>query len=251
MQHFFVNSEQIDPAQGIISIDGPDAGHIGFSLRMACGEKILVTDRNTSTRYECTLTQIQPQLVLCHIEEIQDSVAEPPYQVTLFQALPKADKMEWIIQKSVECGVSAIVPFASSRCIVKLDREKGKQKTERWNKISLEAAKQCKRGIVPPVLDVHSFDQARMRLQENSFDLILICYENEGTCTFKQALDAWKKKDLRLALVIGPEGGFSLQEVEMMQTQNAKSVSLGNRILRTETAPIVALSYLSFLYELT
>ena len=252
MPRFFVRSEQIE--NGVVSILGDDAHHISRSLRMAAGEKITVCDMQKN-EYDCTLSEFLPDRVLALVTEQRKCDTEPPFIAHLYQALPKGDKLDTVIQKSVECGVSAITTFMSERCIV---REKGDEenKLRRRNKISLEAAKQSGRGIIPEVLPTLSFD--KMLNEAAEADIKLFCYEGDGTRSMKEVLseakanfDAKGSDELPgVSIIIGSEGGFSLSEVEKAKEKGFIPVGLGKRILRTETAPLFVLSCLSYQLEL-
>ena len=247
MPRFFVNINQIDDE--FVTICGEDAHHISRSLRMAVGEHITVSDME-KYEYDCVLeifadTYVKAKIVAKHISQI-----ESPVRVHLYQALPKGDKLDFIIQKSVECGVYDITPFESSRCVVKVKKDAEDRKTERRNKIALEAAKQCGRGIIPNVKQSISFEQ--MLNEAATFDAVLFCYEGLGTKPLGTVL-----KDIRnkvnvhdIAIIIGSEGGFSEEEASMAKEKNFYSIGLGKRILRAETAAIFALSCLVYEFEL-
>ena len=248
MPRFFVRREQISQNDDIkqIRIEGDDAHHIARSLRMAVGEKITVCDMQ-SLVYECTLSSITDTEVLARVDSERASDTEPRIFIRLYQAIPKGDKLENIIQKSIECGVSEIIPFSSERCIAKIDKKDAPKKAQRHNKIAESAAKQSGRGIIPVVREAMSFGEALRHAQES--DLVLFCYEGEETVSIKEVLrqfDAVRS----ISLIIGAEGGFSVKEVEMAKNAGAKIVGLGKRILRCETAPTFALSCISYECEL-
>jgi 16S rRNA (uracil1498-N3)-methyltransferase len=247
MPKFFIDKSQIE--DNIIKITGEDSHHISRSLRMAVGEKITVTD-NEAMEYDCTLKVFGEGYVLAKIDDKHFSASEPPIKVHLYQALPKGEKLDFIIQKSVECGVYDITPFESERCIAKVKGDSEDRKTDRRNKIALEAAKQCGRGIIPKVNPTISFES--MMQKSMSSDAVLFCYEGEGTLSLGKVL-----KELRssreindLSIIIGSEGGFSLSEVNAMKEKGALMIGLGKRILRAETAAIMALSCLIYEFEL-
>ena len=248
MPKFFISKNQIDG--DIIKIVGEDSHHISRSLRMACGEKINVTD-DEAYEYECTLEAFGEGFVLARIESKQISNAESPIKVHLFQALPKGEKLDLIIQKSVECGVYDITPFESEYCIAKAKGDSEGRKNDRRSKIALEAAKQCRRGIIPKVNSTVTFDQ----MMDKAFlsDAVLFCYEGEGTVAMGKMLKELKntKEINELSIIIGSEGGFSPAEAEKMQKAGALMIGLGKRILRAETAAIMALSCLVYEFELT
>lgn len=230
MPKFFVERENI--GESAVNITGADANHIGRVLRLRVGESLCVCDGN-GMDYTCEIAEINPDCVSLKIIEKHLCDAEPSVSITLFMALPKSDKMEYVIQKCVELGVTEIVPFSSSRCVVKLaDKDKIK-KTERWQKIAEAAAKQSGRGIIPEVVAPISFTELLKKAHE--FDLSLFCYECEEENSLKNMLS--KNKFKNVCVVVGPEGGFDKAEVNSAVEAGFKSVSLGKRILRCETAP--------------
>lgn len=246
-------------------IVGDDAFHIARSLRMAVGEHVTICDTE-STDYECELEKITDNEVVVKIISEKASESEPPYYATLFQALPKGDKLDFIIQKSVECGAFAIIPFESERCIAKSKSDVEARKTERRNKIAAEAAKQCGRGIVPGVSDTVSFDA--MLAMAAKCDIGLFCYEECGlrnSLNIKKVLEEQlevtdnnvpgeeKKLPVRkksIAVVIGSEGGFSEREAEKAKATGLIPVGLGKRILRTETAAVFSLACIAYSFDM-
>ena len=252
MPRFFVRKDQI--VNGRVSILGDDAHHISRSLRMAAGEKITVCDMQ-KREYECLLAEFLPDRVIADVISERQSDTEPPFFAHLYQALPKGDKLDTVIQKSVECGVSAITTFMSERCIAK---EKGDEenKLRRRNKIALEAAKQSGRGLVPEIGATVSFDRALS--DASSADIKLFCYEGDGTRSLRQLLGEEKARlesegtdtPPTVSIIIGSEGGFSLAEVEKAKAAGFIPVGLGKRILRTETAPLFVLGCLCYEFEL-
>ena len=249
MPRFFVKKEQIQ--NQTVTIIGEDAHHISRALRMAAGERIIVCDAQ-GTDYTCVLTDFLPDRVLAQVEGEGPTQTEPPYFAVLYQGLPKGEKFDSIIQKAVECGVCRIIPFESERSVVRIREGKEGKKAERQNRIALEAAKQCGRGILPTVEPARPLQKVLPEAQ--SFDLALFCYEGEGTTSLpvvlKQARQALPQKP-KIALLIGSEGGFSEAEAKAANEKGWISVGLGKRILRTETAPIVALSMLAAELELS
>ena len=252
MPRFFVRKEQIE--NGFVTILGDDAHHISRSLRMAAGEHITVCDMQ-KVEYECTLEQFLPDRVLARVDSERKSDTEPPFTACLYQALPKGDKLDSVIQKSVECGVFSITTFNSERCIAK---EKGDEenKLRRRNKISLEAAKQSGRGVIPEVNATVSFTEMLTRAAEA--DIKLFCYEGDGTESLKTVLAREKARFTQekganlptVSVVIGSEGGFSIREVEKAKEAGLIPVGLGKRILRTETASGFVLGCLCYELEL-
>ena len=242
MQRFFVSQEAING--DVVRIEGDDARHISFSLRMKKGSRISVCAAD-GVLYACCLAAFGEGYVEALVEEQTVCHAEPPYRVRLYQALPKGDKLETIVQKAVECGVYEIIPFESRNCIAKTGNNPEK-KRERLNRIAAEAAKQCGRGILPQVLPVVSFRQ--MLDEAGKAALPLFCYEGEGTVPLGAMLDG---TEAEIAVVIGSEGGFTPEEVEAAKAAGLRLCGLGPRILRCETAPVFVLSCLSLVRELT
>ena len=249
MPRFFLQASQI--SDGIVTIRGDDAAHISRSLRMRPGEHITVCDMQ-KIEYDCILTDFTADTVTARVEASRPSDTEPPYEITLYQALPKSDKLDVIIQKAVESGASRIVPFESERTVVRRDsdRKKEEKKLERRQRIALEAAKQCGRGSVPTVSPPLTF---REMLAEADADLKLFFYEGDGTRPLRELLDslyAGQARPERIAVVIGSEGGFSLAETEAAKAAGVVLAGLGKRILRCETAPGFALACLAYRFEL-
>ncbi len=246
MPRFFVQSVQIK--DGIVTVLGDDAHHISRALRMAAGEQITVCDMQ-HREYTCELAEFLPDRVLCRVLSVTQSVAEPPVAITLYQALPKGEKLDAIIQKAVECGVCRIVPFESERCVARAKPEAEERKTERRARIALEAAKQSGRGTVPDVLPTVSFSQ--MLLDAACADTVLFCYEGDGTVPLGEQLRVSPPvAGSTLAIVIGAEGGFSTQEVERARKAGFQLSGLGPRILRCETASGFALGAIACMLEL-
>lgn len=244
MYRFFVN-EKIDSGKNIY-ISGSDYNHIKNVLRMKKGEEVLISDGN-DREYLCSICEYTDDEVILNIEDIMGTSRELSAKITLFQGLPKGDKMEQIIQKTVELGVTEIVPVAMKRCVVKLDDKKAGKKIERWNGIALSAAKQSKRGIIPDVKDVMTFKEA-LKLA-SQMDACLVPYENaEGIEGARKLVDSMKDKK-SIGIFIGPEGGFDESEIELALENGAKTLTLGRRILRTETAGMTMLSILMFALE--
>ena len=247
MPRFFIDENNININEGetVITLYGDDAHHVSRSLRMAVGEKIEVCDKG-GTVYLCELVGFFEKEVTAKVIESAPAQSEPRTKITLFQALPKGDKMEAIIQKSVECGVYKIVPFRSEHCIVKLDSKDGEKKRERWQKISESAAKQSGRGIIPEVSLPLDF---KIAIEEaNKSELVLFCNEREREKSLKDALKGTEAKSI--SVIIGSEGGFSQREADYISSSGACSISLGKRILRCETAPTFILSAISYETEL-
>lgn len=242
MPRFFINSNQINQiCNDEISISGEDALHISRSLRMRVGDELTLCD-GLKNDYFCNILSIDKDNVIAKINRRSICENEPSIAVTLYQGLPKGDKLDTIIQKAVELGVAKIIPVITDRCISRpneKDINKNK-KIERWQKISLEAAKQSGRGIIPPVGDIISFKQAIEELKE--FDLSLFLYEIKG-----QPIKTLINQPIKTCgFIIGPEGGFSPSEAEYAKQNRIPQTSLGKRILRTETASNCVLSCLMY-----
>ena len=244
MARFFVDKEKID--ENRIIIEGADAHHIARSLRMAEGDSVVVCD-GEGGEYSCTLSRIRDDECICDIVERLESGAEPLTHITLCMAYPKGDKLEVVIQKAVELGAGRIIPFESSRCIKRPKAEKADKQTARLARIAEEAAKQCGRARIPEVTQPMSYKQMLSEAAKTS--LPLFCYENEEGLTVKDIIKGRERPE-SVAVIVGSEGGFSPEEAEEAIAAGCKSVSLGNRILRCETAPSFVLSALSYEYEL-
>ena len=234
MPKFFTKPDYIDDKE--LKIIGEDVSHISKVLRMSAGDNIIVCD-GEGNDYDAIITSISKTEVIAEITGKYVCDAEPCVDVTLYQALPKQGKMEYIIQKNTELGVNRIVPVYTKRCVVKPS-----DKTERWSKVAESAAKQCGRGIIPQVMPVISFDEAVKQMKE--YDLALMPYECEDECGLKKVLQSSKYKNV--SVFIGPEGGFDLKEVEAAINSGVKTVTLGKRILRTETAASAVLPIIMY-----
>ena len=237
MQHFFISPEDIEG--GIAYIRGKDRHHIANVLRMRTGEELLIST-GEDWDYLCTIKSIDNDKVELLVKSENETARELKVRLVLYQALPKSDKMELIIQKAVELGVHSIVPFTSKRVIVKLDEKSGANKTKRWQRISESAAKQSKRSIIPEVKAPISFKQMLQDIAD--YDKAYLAYEEaRGTESAREAF-ASAKQYKSIAVCIGPEGGFEEQEIEAAQEAGFEIISLGSRILRTETAGFAVLS---------
>lgn len=244
MARFFVKKDKI--SENKIYIDGGDAHHIARSLRMAEGDEAIVCD-GEGGEYRTRLVRIRDDECVCEIIEALDTRTESPVSITLCMAYPKGDKLEIVIQKAVELGADRIIPFESSRCIKRPKAEKTEKQMARLSRIAEEAAKQCGRARIPAVTQPMSY---RAMLNEAAkCGLCLFCYENEDGTTVKDILKDRTRPD-SVSIVVGSEGGFSPEEVKEAEAAGLISVSLGNRILRCETAPAFVLSSISYEYEL-
>ena len=248
MPRFFVSPSQIgvrDNGEKTVIITGDDALHITKSLRMREGEAVTVCDRR-GTDYFCTVEKTGETVFLAVTSE-KSGEGEPPYFATVYQALVKGDKFDTVVQKAVECGASAIVPFISERCIVRIDKKDAAKKIVRWQRIAEEAAKQCGRGIIPEILPLMTYIEAVESAAKA--DIPLFCYEDEGENKLGKILKTAEKHGT-VSIMIGSEGGFSEKEADAAKKSGMVSVGLGKRILRTETASSFALSCLSYEFEL-
>lgn len=241
MYNFFVNNEMI--SENKATITGDDFKHITKVLRMNVGEKIYICNKDNGESFLAQIEEINNENVFCNILEKMES-NESNVNITLYQGIPKSDKMEYIIQKSIELGVNTIIPVNMKYCIAKIKDEE--KKNTRWQMIAEAAAKQSKRNIIPKVCFSQNIED--ICKNANEYDIILIAYENEDNLNIKNALQV--NKDIKnIAIIVGPEGGISEDEVNVLVKNGAKSVSLGKRILRCETAPIVMLSSIMYEYE--
>ena len=244
MPRFFVNKDAVGEEE--IRIIGADAFHIARSLRMAVGDTVTVLD-GEGGEYRCRLTRIRDEECTAEIVESSAAGGESPVRITLFMAYPKSDKLELVVQKAVELGAAEIIPFESSRCIKRPKAEKTEKQTARLSRIAEEAAKQCGRAVLPTVGEPLRFSDMLKRATE--CELPLFCYEGECAASLKATLE--KHSDAKsIAVIVGSEGGFSAEEAEMATGVGCLSVNLGPRILRCETAPLYALSSISYFFEL-
>lgn len=247
MPKFFLNEKQIN--ENNIQIIGSDVNHIKNVLREKIGSQIIVCNTNTEQDYICEIVNIKEEKIDCVIIQRLKTDVESNVKVSIFQALPKVDKMELVIQKSVELGAYEIIPVAMQRCIVKLNEKDRIKKKQRWQKISEVAAKQSGRAIVPQIKDVISIKD--ICDLSNQYDILLLAYENEKENTIKDELKKVKqlnKDKIKIGVIIGPEGGIDTKEVEKLREAGIKTVTLGKRILRTETVSLNVLSVI--MYEL-
>ena len=246
MHHFFVNPEQVE--DGLIRITGSDVNHIKNVLRIKQGEEMLVSD-GTGRDYLCQAEEIAGQEVTVRILETEEEGRELPSRIWLFQGLPKSDKMELIVQKAVELGAAGIVPVSTRNTVVKLDPKKEEAKVKRWQAIAESAAKQSKRSLVPRVSGIMTLKEAFDYVESQGFSVRLIPYEHEaGMDGTKTELDA-AGPGQDIAVFIGPEGGFDEREIELALSKGVRPISLGRRILRTETAGLALLSVLMMRLE--
>lgn len=244
MFNFFCDKESRQ--ENCYYITGNDFNHIKNVLRMNVGDRFLVSNGQSSDL--CKISHFLSDTVIAEIIEKNYQSTSLPIEIYLFQGLPKSDKLELIIQKAVELGVTEIIPTEMEHCVVKLDTKKKASKTERWQAIAESAAKQSKCNKIPKVSEPISFRDALKKAE--SLDLLLVPYENElGMSATKNALNKIKS-DMKIGVIIGPEGGFSPKEIEKASKSGGEIISLGKRILRTETAAITALSMLMLYSEI-
>lgn len=242
---FFVNDNQI--FDNHVQIVGKDVSHIRNVLRMKVGEEISVVVSGSDNEYRCGIKEFTEDTVECDLLFVKEADVELPAKVYLFQALPKQDKMELIIQKAVELGVHEVIPVATKRCVVKLEGAKESKKIDRWNMISEAAAKQSKRRIIPKVSGIMSMKEALAYCKDMKVKLIPYeLVDNDAMNVTRDILETIASGD-EVAVFIGPEGGFTVEEVDEAMAAGAKAITLGKRILRTETAGFVVLSWINYL----
>lgn len=253
MPRFFVDPSAV--RDGIVTLTGENAHHVSYSLRLAPGDRIRVCDQQTA--YLCEMLSFDRDTATARILSSSPIDTEPPFTVRLYQALPKGDKLDTVIQKAVECGVAQVIPFESSRCIMRAKPEAEPRKTERRCRIAEEAAKQCGRGVIPTVTPTVTFSEALASAAAS--DLALFCYEGKDTLPLplilEQAMPALKEAEAdgrppEISVIVGSEGGFSPEEAEAARAAGCAMTGLGPRILRTETASGFVLACLIYALEL-
>lgn len=248
MPKFFINDENMIK-DNQISIEGNDYNHIKNVLRKNIDDELNICNVDSNKNFLCKIVEINDKQIILNIENELESNAESNVNITIYQGLPKAEKMELIIQKSTELGVSSIVPTVMKRCVVKLEEKDKSKKILRWQKIAEVAAKQSGRDKITKIEEIENIKNICENI--NDYDAVLLAYENEKNNSIKQEIQALKemsKKEYEIAVIIGPEGGLDEKEVELLQESGAKVVTLGNRILRTETVSLTITSIL--MYEL-
>lgn len=244
MHHFFTEPRNIQ--ENRIIIEGKDVNHMKNVLRIKSGERVKISD-GIGGEYECEVDHYEMEYAVLTILNSFISNSELPSEIYLFQGLPKSDKMELIIQKAAELGVHKVIPVVTRRAVVKLDDKKAAKKVERWNAISLSAAKQSGRSMIPEVESVMSFSEALEYAKK--MDVVLIPYElAEGMDKTKEIISTIKEGQ-KIGVFIGPEGGFEEGEVKKAEEIGAYPITLGKRILRTETAGLTVLSVLMYHLE--
>lgn len=248
---FFISSGLSD--DGFVTFTGESANHISRSLRMRQGEIVIGCDED-GNEYECELFAFTPDTVKGKVVSVRKNESELPVNVRIFQCCPKSDKTELIIQKGVELGMTSFVPVLSDRCVARYDSKDAEKKRMRWQKISLEAAKQSGRGKVPEIGSMTDFQSAVFECAKS--DICFVCYENENGKTLKNILESNKEVfsasdgKKTVSFIVGPEGGLSEKEISLCLQNGIPSIGLGKRILRTETAGLFVLSCISYFCEL-
>lgn len=241
MYQFFIDDSQV--MDGEVLIEGSDVNHIKNVLRMKPGEKVRVSTEN-GKNYFCCITELREESVRAEIVEELTEGTELPNKIYLFQGLPKSDKMELIIQKAVELGAYQIVPVAMKNCVVKLDAKKAENKVKRWQEIAKSAAKQSKRSLIPTVeMPLRYEDAISLAAQ---LDVVLVPYENERGMEKTRSVVEGIRSGQSIGIFIGPEGGFAEDEITLAKSHDMALLSLGRRILRTETAGLAMLSILTY-----
>ncbi len=246
MYRFFVDRDQIDTEEKKVYITGEDLNHLKNVLRMRAGEEVSVTIPADGNEYRCAVSTYTDDAAVLDLLFVKECNVELPCGVTLYQALPKGDKMETVITKSVELGASRIVPVATTRAVVKLEGAREDKKIARWNSISEAAAKQSKRAIIPEVSKILTLSEVLDDCSD--FEVKLIPYEMldpDFMDETRKAIADIKPGD-RVAIFIGPEGGFTKEEMAQAQAAGFEPITLGHRILRTETAGMVVLSWIMY-----
>lgn len=246
MGKFFVKSSQIKENE--VSIIDEDVNHIKNVLRLGIKSRIQICDLDNSINYNCEISQISNDSITCKIIEKLENNSEGNVELHIFQGLPKSDKMELVIQKGTELGVSEFIPTRFSRCVVKFSEKDEIKKIDRWNKISEVASKQCGRDIIPKIRNIENLNDVCDQIKD--YDLVLLAYEMEEKNFIKNELKKVKniKEKYKIAVIIGPEGGIERSEAELLKKAGAKLISLGKRILRTETVAMQVSSII--MYEL-
>lgn len=243
---FYIKNSQIIGEE--INLIGLDVNHIKNVLRYKAGDELTVCDE-AEQRYLTKIKELSNECITLHIEKKMNFSTEPSIKITLIQGLPKFDKMDLIVQKCTELGVEKIIPVIMERTVVKIDGSNGAKKVERWNKIALEASKQCGRTKIPTVEKIVNLENIVENLSK--YDIVIVPYECEKENMIKAVLRNTDTNIGNVAVVIGPEGGFSEKDISVLEKlPNVKKVSLGERILRTETAGIVTVAMLLYEYDM-
>lgn len=247
MHQFFVEESQIDIENKRVAIEGDDVNHMKNVLRMKAGEEIAVRCGADDREYRCAILSLEEERVVCELRFIREADTELASRVHLFQGLPKGDKMELIIQKTVELGVYEIIPVETSRSVVKLDPGKAERKVKRWQAVAEAAAKQSRRGRIPKVREPISFEGALK--EASAMDVRLIPYELAEGMEKTREIFSGLPLDADIAVFIGPEGGFSEEEIAAAVSCGLQPITLGKRILRTETAGWTVMAWVMYQLE--
>lgn len=247
MPKFFVRDDQINDNK--IDIIGEDVNHISNVLRMKVGDEFQICNSDTTENYDVEIKSFEKEKIICSIINKMKSEAESDINLKIFQGIPKSDKMELIIQKSTELGIKELIPVDMERCVSKISGKDEKKKIDRWQKISEVAAKQSGRDMIPKIHNVIKINDIVKVISD--FDMMIVPYEKAEGYSFKDAIEEIKeydKSNINIGIVIGPEGGFEPSEIEQLREAGAKIVTLGKRILRTETVALAMSSVI--MYEL-
>ena len=247
MPKFFVRDDQINDNK--VDIVGEDVNHISNVLRMKGGDEFQVCNSDTTENYNVEIKSFEKEKIICSIINKMKSEAESDINLKIFQGIPKSDKMELIIQKSTELGIKELIPVDMERCVSKISGKDEKKKIDRWQKISEVAAKQSGRDMIPKIHNVIKINDIVKVISD--FDMMIVPYEKAEGDSFKDAIEEIKeydKSNINIGIVIGPEGGFEPSEIEQLKEAGAKIVTLGKRILRTETVALAMSSVI--MYEL-
>lgn len=247
MSKFFVNGNQINYETNIIELVGDDVNHIKNVLRLHTDEIIHISTKETIPKtFVAKIEEIYNEKIICSIIEECTETSESTVSISIFQGIPKADKMELIIQKCTELGVNEIYPLKLNRCVVKFNEKDSAKKIIRWQKIAEVAAKQSGRDVIPTIHEMLNINDACNILK--NFDCVLVAYEQENKNSLKKILSK-NKNAKKIAVIIGPEGGFEVKEINTLKEAGANIVTLGKRILRTETAPITITSVIMYEFD--
>jgi 16S rRNA (uracil1498-N3)-methyltransferase len=247
MLHLFASPDDVEG--DLLRITGPEVNHIRNVMRLKPGEEISVSLGEDGREYRYGIEAYEAEAVLCRLRFVKEREVELPVRVLLFQGLPKSDKMDLIVQKAVELGAAEIIPVSMERCVVKLDDGKAEKKVKRWQTIAESAASQSRRGILPQVRMPMTMREA-IALAERETQLRVIPYElQEDDGSTKEYLESIQPGQ-SISIFIGPEGGFTKEEVELAKAAGIRPISLGNRILRTETAGLAMLAWLIYILEI-
>lgn len=245
MHSFFAEHKNIGTEN--IILEGSVYNHIRNVLRLKAGTEIMISSGD-NMNYLCSIADFSENEIICKIISSNETINELPVKISVFQGLPKGDKMELVIQKAVELGAFSIIPVAMERSVVRLDAKKTKAKCERWNTIALNAAQQSKRTFLPEVEEVMTFNEA-IKKAEEEFDHIILPYECAEGYSYTRKILTGIPKASKVAIVIGPEGGFDQKEIDLSIKAGARIITLGRRILRTETAALMLLSIFNYIFE--